>query len=319
MFEAGEQILQIDPEDYELTVEERESALAKAEGDMRLEMGQQIVALEEFELLGQEVSEEDKELLLREPQLEMSKAAVLAAKASLAKAELDLKRTKVVAPFNAMVQEEKVDIGARVGAGSSIGSFVGTDTYWVRATVPVDELRWINVPGFNSDEGSQVRIFHEAAWGPDVFREGRVERLMTNLEPQGRMARLLIAVEDPLCLSSNENSCLALILDSYVRVEIEGDVIPDVVRLPRTALREGDNVWLISGDNRLEVREVEIVWSANEHVCVKKGLGAGDILITSDLPTPVEDMKLRLAGEANEPLGEEGENSAARESSEQQQ
>jgi len=294
-FKAGERILQVEPKDYQLVVQQRASDLAKAQCDLKVEMGQQSVAKQEYKLLGQKVKAEDMELLLRVPQLAMARAAVSAAQASLEQARLDLKRTSVAAPFNAMVQSRGVNLGSQVNSGTTLASLVGTDRYWVEVSIPVDELKWISVPSRDSKEGSPVRVYYESAWGPKAFRHGVVERLMANLETQGRMARLLVAVDDPLELKSSSRDRHQLILDSYVRVEIQGRGLANVIRVPRTALRDGNRVWVMQPDNTLDIRTVKVVWSGNEHVYVTDGLGEGDQLVTSDLAAPVQGMALRTA------------------------
>ncbi|MEE8567977.1 MAG: efflux RND transporter periplasmic adaptor subunit [Anaerolineales bacterium] len=294
-FKANQRMLQIEPKDYQLAVEQFTSNLAKAQCDLKVEMGQQSVAQREYELLGQDVQEEDKELLLREPQMAMTQAAVTAAQASLEQAQLNLKRTNVMAPFNAIVQSRNVDLGSQVNVSTALASLVDTDKYWIQVSVPVDELRWITIPDRNGDEGSLVRVYYESAWGPDAFRMGTVERLMTDLEPQGRMARLLVAVADPLELNSDSQNHHSLILESYVRVKIQGPDLADVVRIPRTALRDGNRVWVMQPDNTLDIREVTIIWGGNDHVCVTDGLADGDLLIISDLAAPVQGMALRTA------------------------
>jgi hypothetical protein len=167
----------------------------------------------------------------------------------------------------------------------------------VEVSVPIGQLQWIQIPGFNSSEGSPVRVYHESAWGPDAHREGRVVRLKTNLEPRGRMAQILVRVEDPLALEQPPRDRRALILGSYVRVEVEGRAVTDAVRVPRTALRDGDHVWTMDEDASLRIHRVEIAWSTEEYVLVRDGIASGDLIITSDLGAPVEGMKLRLPGQ----------------------
>ncbi len=297
-FQAGEQILQIDRRDFELTVAQRNSDLLKAQSSLNLEMGQQSVAQREYELLGEEVQEEDRELLLRKPQLESARAAVSAAQAALDRAELDLERTTVKAPFNATVRARHVDLGSQINRGTPLASLAGTDEYWVEASVPLDELRWIDIPGYNADQGSSARVYHTSAWGEDVFRTGRVRGLLTALEPQGRMARLLIAVRDPLDLGSASHDPRPLILDSYVRAAVEGRELPGVVEVPRTALRDEDRVWVMGRDGLLDIREVELAWTGDGKVYVSEGLSDGDLLVTSDLAAPVEGMALRTAADS---------------------
>jgi len=336
-FRAGEVMLRIDPNDYELAVRgsqaevarttaqqdqraaevlQRESDVTRAESDLAVEMGQQAVAQREYELLGETISTEDRELVLRQPQLRSARAAAQAAKAAVAgargilkaaeasaqaaqvaleTARLDLSRTTIRAPFNATVQSRTADLGAQVTSGVSLATLVGTDEYWVQVAVPVDQLQWIRIPGYNATTPSEVRVYHEAAWGPGQFRAGRVVRLMSDLEPQGRMVRMLVAVSDPLGLKSPPDERHPLILGAYVRVEIVGRDLADVIRVERTALREGRYVWVMTADNTLDVRAVTVVWGGLDEVFVSDGLRAGERLVTSDLAAVVQGMALRTA------------------------
>lgn len=304
-FSAGETILKVDPADYALAVAQRESELIRAQADLRTEQGRQATARREYELLGKEIREEDRDLVLRGPQLAMARAAVAAAEAALERAKLDLARTNVTAPFAATVQQRVVDLGSQVSVGMPLATLCGTDTYWVRVLVPVDELAWIDIPGFNAETGAAVRLYQQAAWGSQAHRTGRVVRLMAELEPQGRMAMLLVAVDDPLDLSSPVSSRRPLILDSYVSVEIDGRAVGRAVRLARSSLREGDKVWVMTEAGELDVREVSIAWSDVEAVLVTEGLDDGDRLVTSDLASPVEGMALRTAEERPADAGDE--------------
>ena len=300
---------------------QREADFTRAESALAIEMGRQSAAEGEYRLLGETVKPEDESLVLREPQLKQAKADCLAAKAAgraaaaargaaeaaetaskvaLEQAQLDLKRTGIRAPFNAMVQSRNVDLGSQVAVGSSLASLVGTDECWVEVSVPVDELTWIRIPGFNSKEGSTTRIYHQGAWGPDIHRTGVVTRLMSEVEPKGRMARLLVAVVDPLELKAAPEARRPLILGGYVRVEIAGHKLSNIVRVARTALRDGNQVWVMGTDDTLEIRDVRVAWAGNDHVCVADGLETGDRLIVSDLGTPVAGMELRTTESAGE-------------------
>lgn len=298
-FAQGETIVRIDDDDYSLAVEQQEANLVRAQSDLKLEMGQQSVAKLEFELLGDIASEEeDTDLVLRQPQLETKKAAVAQARAALNKARLDLERTEIVAPFNAVIEERSADLGAYVTPGTPLATLVGSDEYWVEVTVPVDELRWIKVPGMNSETGSEARIYHELTWGPGVYREGHVQRIMTGLEPGSRLARLLVVVKDPLELAKEGGGQHPLMLDAFVRVELIGEEVAGVFEVPTKAVRDGDYLWVMTKDKTLDIREMEMVWSDDEHVYVSEGLQDGERLIVSDLAAPVPGMPLRTASDS---------------------
>jgi len=297
-------------------VTQRESDVVQAECALQTEMGQQAVARREYELMGRKLDGLDLELVLREPQLKIARAncdsaraaaaasvaSSVAAKASyeaaqvaVKQAELDLKRTTVRAPFNLEVKNDRADVGSQVATNTAIADVVGTDEYWVELSVPQAMLRWIDVPQTPEATGSTVRISQKSAWGKDVHRTGHVLRLAPSVETQGRMARLLVAVSDPLGLTATEGAVPRLILGDYVRAEIIGRKITDVLEIPRTALHDGNRVWLYSKENTLEIRTVEVTWGRNESVFVKKNLRDGEKLIVSDLATPVSGMALRAA------------------------
>jgi hypothetical protein len=85
-----------------------------------------------------------------------------------------------------------------------------------------------------------------------------------------------------------------MILGAYVRVEIEGSELDDVISISRTALHDESSIWIMQSDNTLDVRMVDIVWSNNDSVYVMNSLNDGELIVTSDLSTPVQGMSLRL-------------------------
>jgi len=336
-FNAGDLMVKIDPNDFDLAVRlqqaqvskasatldqavsaiaQQQAALTKAKSALALEMGQQSAAMGEYKLLGETIKPEDEALVLRKPQLkeaqancdsaeaatqaskalrDAAKASEAASKVALEQAQLDLKRTEVRSPFNAMVRTRNVNLGTQVAVGLSLASLVGTDEYWVELSIPADELRRIQIPDFNSTTGSQARVYHAGAWGPDTFRMGQVTRLMSEIEPQGRMARLLVTIADPLDLKSSPQARKPLILGSYVKVEIVGQKLSNVVPVERTAVREGNHVWVMDAEDKLDIRQVNVAWTGSDRILVSDGLAAGDRLIVSDLGAPVRGMPLRTA------------------------
>lgn len=334
-FRADEPVLQIDKEDYELAVERREldlkqselaveqselaiqqkqSAVTRTEGELKLELGQQAVARREYELLGENISETEKELVLRQPQFRTAQAAEQAAKAdlkhaqvakktaetvthearnSLRQAKLDLQRTVIRAPFNAVVKSRDVDLGTTVSTATRLATLLSTDEYWIQAAVPVDQLKWIRIPQSTTEQGALVRVYSEAAWGADRFRTGRVCRLASDLEEQGRMARLLVSVKDPLAVTEANRGRPPLLIGIYVRVEIEGLELESAAAVSRSLLRDGNRVWVMNRDGRLEIRPVTIAFRNRDHVLVTGGIKAGDRLVTTDLAAPVEGTPLR--------------------------
>lgn len=290
---AGDELLRIDPRDYELAVLQRESEVAQAQSVLRLEQGQQSIARREFELLGESMQADDRDLVLRKPQLESVRAQLALAKASLEKAKLDLLRSQVRAPFNAIVESAEVDVGARVTMANTLATLVGTDACWLEVSVPVRDLQWISVPRGADMAGSGVRIYNRVAWGEEGWREGRVIRLAGDLGKEGRMARLIVEVEDPFTLQPENSGKPVLLMNSYVSVEIEGRELQQVASIARTHLRDGNRLWIMGADDALEIRTVDIVFRGHDQVLVAAGVKAGERLVVTDLAAPVAGMPLR--------------------------
>ena len=305
---TGKPLIRIDARDYRLAVEQQYAAVDRARTELELERGRRKIAEREWELLGRGPSGNPAtpnpnaggNLALREPQLRTAETAVKAAESGLERARLTVGKTTLSLPFNALVQLRNVDVGQLVTPGTPLATLVGTDEFWVQVLLPVDRLRWIHVPGLRGrTKGSVVRV-RQRTQGAPIERTGRVVRLMGDLDPAGRMARVLVAIDDPLGLglstapsAETDPERLPLLVGAYVEVEIEGDDLADVIEVPRDALRNGDTVYAYD-EGTLAIRPVDVIWRRRDSVLVGSGLRAGERVIVSPVPGAVPGMKLRL-------------------------
>jgi len=287
----GEVILRLDDSDYRVELLKIESALEKAVADLAIEEGNQTIAREELRLMSETGEErvEETALALRGPQLKQAKAAVASARADLEKVKLSLARTVIRAPFNALVSMRNVNMGSNIGPQDTLATLVNTDTYWVRAAVPLDRLQALDLNG----EGGSPAVVRSAAGS--VEKKGRAVRVTGSLGEKSRMATVIIEIPDPLDLES-KTKAVPLLLGDYVTVEIAGRQLQSIVPLPRSAVRDRGTVWIYQ-EGRLKIREVTTVWKEEDRVFVGSGLTSGDRIILTDLPTPVEGMRLSLRGE----------------------
>jgi RND family efflux transporter MFP subunit len=297
LFRTGQGILQIERDDYRLLVKQGESDVANTQRDLKIEYGNQSIAKQEYKLLGEVIDGDDQELVLRKPHLAAARASVEAARARLEQARLDLKRTHIVVPFNAVVKEKHIDLGSMVSPSSSLVTLTGTDAYWVEVILPVRDLRWIRIPHRDGHKGSAVRIYNPSGWGEEVYRHGRVIRLSGELEPNGRMAKLLVSIKDPLALAGDQKDVPPLLIGSYVRAEIEGQTVPSVVPLSREWLRDGDRVWIYKADHTMGIRPVTVLFREAGRVLISRGIDTGDRIVSTDLAAAVDGMLLRLPKE----------------------
>ncbi len=301
----GEEILRIEQDDYDHQISQARASYRSAQAMVDLEEGRQEIAERELDLFRDAMpdSEVQTNRALREPQQRDAEARVSGARAALNQARLALERTVVSAPFNAYVLSETVEPGQLVGPGGPIAQLVGTDAFWVQVSVPVDRVERIGIPGVNTEVGSSVTITQTGREGASW--PGRVLRLLPNLDPAGRMARVLVEVDDPLGLrgeGSGDSDGLPLFADSFVHVEIEGRSVIPAIEIPREWLHEGHRVYVMTDERTLDIREVTLAWRRADSVLVSSGLRDGDQIVTNPLGVPVQGMLLRTLADG-EPEG----------------
>ena len=289
--EKGEALVWLEPADFETERVRRRAELRQAQSELQVEVGRQRAAVQEYELAGVTLKGDGKALALREPQLEAARARVEAAEAAVRQAELDLKRTVVRAPFDAQVQSRHVDVGSQVGPGDELGRLVGIETFWVEASVPLEKVPWLDVPAKATARGARVEVRNRTAWPEGQVRIGHVERLIAELEDQTRLARVLVAIEDPLAVESE--GAPRMMVGEFVEARIEGRELPSVIRLDRDLVRMNDMVWVMK-EEALDIRPVEVAYRDRLHAYISEGLEPGELVVATSLSRVRNGAPLRL-------------------------
>jgi RND family efflux transporter MFP subunit len=289
---AGDELIRIDPNDYELALAEEQADFEQARFEREVESGRQVIAKREWDELQSDldIGEVNKSLVLREPHLRRAEALMEKARNDIKIAELERSRTIITAPFNAMVTEESVEMGQLLSPGSDICELVGTDEFWIQVTIPFSQLKWVRFPQ-DGRPGAEAEVIvdagdREATW------EGRVIRLLGDLDPLGRMARVVVSVEDPLNIQRKTDRRFPLLLNSYVEVRIDAGTLENTLAIPRVALREGNRIWVVGDDYLLKILPAKVLWSEKETVLISNNVKKGDQLIVSDLRVALPGMEV---------------------------
>lgn len=295
----GDLLFAINDADYRLNEEQALAVVAKAEADLATARGKAEVARLEWERFGDQTAAVNP-LVLHEPQLKTSEANLAAAKAGLAKAQLNFSRTKVRAPFDCLILSEELGVGLTVRAGSPVAKIVGTDEAEVIVPLPLAELPWCVIPRADRDTlGSPVTLTatlggHQYSW------QGEIVRGLGEIDSKGRMARLAIRVNDPYRLKNN-NSKFDLAMGMFVDVTIHGHPINQVVALPRKAIRPESTVWLMDKEQKLRLRKVTVARFTDDEALISEGLVPGDQVVLTTLNGAADSMILRPVIEGEKP------------------
>ncbi len=283
----GETILRVDRRDYLLALDVARSNLVAAQADLDIELGSAAVAAREWKLLegSIEVTEAGRKLALREPYLARRRSEVESARTRVAQAELDLERTEIKAPFNALVLSETAEVGGQAVVGAELARMVDRSRFAVEVSVPAERLALLK------REGATARILL-----PDGEREGTLERVLGEVDAEGRMTRLQVTINDPLGSTEPggppEEHAPAVLLGAYAEVLLPCRPIEGSISVPRAALREGDSVWIADANDELQIRQVDVVMRRPDDVLVVAGLKAGERVITSAVAVPIPGLKL---------------------------
>jgi RND family efflux transporter MFP subunit len=292
--DKGEQLLRIQQADYRNTLAQRKSELREAQSQLAVEKGRHQAAMAEYERFGEKLPPEKKARVLRKPQLQAAKERVNAARAAVDQAKLDLRRTTVEAPFDARVIRRDINVGSEVAQGDSLGRLIGIDEYWVGVEFPLSKLQWLRFPG-KENEGARAKIRNQEAWPAKTHRTGRLFKRVGVLDEDTRMARVLVAVDDPLALDKDSEKP-PLTIGEFVEVEIRGKKLQNVMRLDRDYLRQDETVWVME-DEKLRVKEVDVVVRDEHHAYISEGLTDGAKVVATNISTVVEGAPLRLSSD----------------------
>ncbi|MBN1558144.1 MAG: HlyD family efflux transporter periplasmic adaptor subunit, partial [Lentisphaerae bacterium] len=247
---------------------------------------------------------EDDRQLLRDPAaraarmpsvaFEAARAALAAAGEAVARAALDVERTRIRVPFDSLVLSESVDVGQLVSAQHVIAELAGTQAYRIEAALPVADLAWLPPLDAAGTNGVPCRITQDMGNGARLERRGFVTHVLGDLDPAGRLARVLVEVPDP----AGQDLPGRLLLGAYVNVRIDGRRLDGVFVLRERWIHEGGRVWIKGPDNRLEFRTVRVLRRQDGDAFVDQGLDAGVTVVTGRIPVPVPGMLLKSAGPA---------------------
>lgn len=288
-FKKGDVLLKVDPLDYEVALEQARAALASSKSEVtnaRKAHARQLDLAKK-----QSTSESQRDDALN--RMQFAEAAEREARARLSRAERDLERTSIVAPFEGRVRSERVDVGQFISRGSPIASLYSTDYAEVRLPIHDEELAFLELPLATEGNGERplpVAILRARFAGEEHEWRGVVVRTEGELDPKTRMINVVAQVEAPY-ETSGDRPPLAVGL--FVEAEILGRVIDNIYVIPRSALQANDQVYIIGEDNTVEFRDVDIARIIGEQVYLRDGLETGETVCLSTLNNAIQGMSVR--------------------------
>ncbi len=290
----GQALVRLEAADYELAVVRARSGVASAEQRLATEQAQSEIAIQDLQNLG---ITDSSPLARREPQMVEAQAALESAKAQLADAQLALRRTAVVAPFDGRVREETVEVGQFASPGQSLGRIFATDVVEVALPISDEQLGQLGLPlafaESDTVKGPKV-LFKGTVAGKARVWSGRVTRTSAAVNPQTRLINVIAELKDPYGEGSDDGAPMAPGL--FVEANVEGTSVPDLLVAPRSAVRSGDSIFI--GDpesSQLRIYEVDLVYSDPDGAWFRSDeVQIGDLALTSPIRGSNDGMTITI-------------------------
>ncbi|GHC64960.1 efflux RND transporter periplasmic adaptor subunit [Roseibacillus persicicus] len=257
----GDLLIEIEPADYLATIAQQEAAVASAQQVLMEEETRSRVAAEDWVDSGRKLSEAS-DYTLRKPQLAAAKANVASAQAAVAKARLDLERTKIRAPFDAIVSERQASPGNVVTMGTELGTLIARERAEVRLPLTPEQVARIQMPSKNGPPPAEATL--TAPSQPGATWTARLTRTEPKVDPQNQVIFVVAEIEDPF---ANQEAFLPI--GAFVNAELAAIPLPNSYRLPATSLVEDSFVWVIDSEQTLRQQKVERLYSEGDYLLAR--------------------------------------------------
>lgn len=284
-------LVKIDDSDYRLEKVQAEARVAAAYTSLEEELATAKIKESQWRTKGGNA--EPTPFALNVPQVAEARARLRSAEAELEEARMNLARTEIRVPFHGRVRSKNIGLGQFVSAGASLGRVFSVDIVEVRLPLTDTQLMELNLPmGYTADPGQGPLVNFKATVGNEShFWQGRIRRVNAAVDQDTRLIYATAEVDDPYGTAAVTGMPMAVGL--FVSAEISGVDTRPVFVMPRRALRNEDKVYVVNGESKLEIRQVEVLSTSEELVYVLSGVESGEQVVTSTIPAAVDGMQVQ--------------------------
>ena len=301
-FKEGETLVAIDPRDYEFEVVRARARVAEAERELLREEAEAEQAAKEWNALGEG---EASDYVLHKPHLAERRAKLAAARADFEEARLKRRRCELKAPFDGRIRDKQVDLGQYVESGDEMATIYATDSAEIRLPVPISQAEFLNLP-LNYGDSANAEFAKPAVdlsvhFGSQSYHwEAAIVRTEGALDEKTGMLYAVAKIANPFL--SREN-LPPLAVGQFVYARIEGRARNHLVKIAKSALRSGYQVYVVDAESRLRLRDVEVLKRDEDGIIVSGGILPGEQVMVAGVQLPVEGMQVRIreAGENLDP------------------
>lgn len=274
----GQPLAKLDTRRIKAQLGQAQASLAKAQADARLSQ----VTLERTRSLVKQQLESPQVLDQREAQQDAAQAQVVAAQAAIDALAVELDKSTLIAPFDAVIDARMLDEGSVVNAGTPVFRLTDNLSLDGRFSLPADQA-------VHFTAGDKVSV-----WANKQRVQGEVVSVTSTRDRQTRTVDVLVRL--PAKKGSIQPGDMAS-LDVTVSHETQG------VWLPVTALSNGLRglwtVYVAPGEttSALESRTVEVVYTDGDRAYVRGALRQGEHVVVNGTQRLVPGQLVSVLGD----------------------
>ncbi|WP_315834074.1 efflux RND transporter periplasmic adaptor subunit [Bradyrhizobium prioriisuperbiae] len=265
----GDLLAQIDPRPYQASVDQ--ATAKKAQDQATLHNSE--LDLQRYSTLAKQDFASRQQLDTQTAAVAQNTALVAADTAALENAQTQLDYTNIRSPITGRVGFRLVDQGNIVNASSATGIVTITQVQPITAlfTLPEGQISDIN----SAMQKGPVTALAYSADGNRKLADGTLTVVNNQVDPTTATIQIKATFE-------NLDNALWPGLAVVVRVPIQ--TLDNVIVLPQAAIQHGQQgltAYVIGGDQKASLRQVEIGAANNDSAVVTKGIAAGDRIVVS--------------------------------------
>ncbi|MBL0211925.1 MAG: MdtA/MuxA family multidrug efflux RND transporter periplasmic adaptor subunit [Holophagaceae bacterium] len=268
----GELLAEIDPRPFQVQLMQAEGQMAKDEAAFKNASMDQ----ERFRSLVQQGILPKQQLDAQTSTVNQVEGALKSDKAQVESAKLNLTFSRITAPISGRVGLRLVDPGNMVRASDPTGLAVIAPIQPINIvfTIPADSIQRVM-----AQNRKGVRLPVEA-WDRDLksrLASGSLAAIDNQVDTTTGTVKLK-------ALFANEDA--ALFPNQFVNARLKVDTVRDTVIIPTAAVQrspQGAFVYVIKADNTVEMRPIEVQGTEGDDTAVKRGLEAGELVVTDGL------------------------------------
>ena len=187
-----------------------------------------------------------------------------------------LTKYEVKAPFSGSFIEVLQEENSAVNPGARIARIARSSSLEVEVPIRTEDLAYVR-------RGTTISILPET--GEKIWK-GSVRRIGSSVDPTTQSVNVFVSLR---------NNGEKVYEGQYLRVEIPGTRLKDVMEIPRNAIFNKNQVYIVVDSSTLEIKEIQIEKLKNESVLFS-GLDAGALVVTQPLVNAYPNMPVSLSG-----------------------